>query len=98
MSAATLPSNTALSFDKVQFLARADTATLNDLLTTVHILDARQRDESLARQISVRMEPLISFIERYAKAVDIMSQGLSMTAFVWGSLRILLEVYPTILL
>jgi hypothetical protein len=98
MSAITFQSDTALSFSKVQSLARFDTATLNDLFTTVHILDARQRDESQARQISVRMEPLISFVERYAKAVDILSQGLPMAAFVWGSLRILLEVYPTILL
>jgi hypothetical protein len=38
------------------------------------------------------IEPIVHFIQRYSKAVDVMVQQTSPVALVWGSLRFVTEV------
>jgi len=75
-----------------RLLVRVDTATLKDLFSTVEEMNERHHACSKTRRLSTRIEPLVAFVERYAKAADTLSQSVPMAALIWGSLRVLLEV------
>jgi hypothetical protein len=76
-----------------QQIQQTGTATLMELTSTIQLLNARYHNDSVARQIGTRLEPLISFVERYAKSLDILSQGIPLASIIWGALRVLLEVF-----
>ncbi|KAG9377030.1 TPR-12 multi-domain protein [Pyrenophora tritici-repentis] len=84
--------NTEAFVDQRKQLIATDTATLLELDSTIQVLNERHNPRSAVRQIDARLEPFILFIERYAKSVDILSQGVPVAAIIWGSLRVLLEM------
>lgn len=68
--------------------------TIEDVLASVQALEKRQAIFSRTRRVSRRVQPLVGFLQRYARAVDVMVQcNLPPSALAWGCLRFVLEVY-----
>ncbi|KAI8931761.1 hypothetical protein NX059_011401 [Plenodomus lindquistii] len=80
------------SLSELQHSSIPETATLTDLNETIRSLSYRHSTIITGRKIESRLEPIIGFVEKYAKAVDVLSQGVPFAALIWGSLRILLEL------
>ena len=75
--------------DKVA-LDAADPVTLFD---DIHILEQRHKDKSLTRRLLQKAEPLIRRLERYGKALDVISQAKpEVLSLLWGGIRIVLHV------
>ena len=67
--------------------------TVEDVLASVQALERRQAIFSRVRRISRRVEPVVQFLQRYAKGVDVLVQGrVPLSALAWGCLRFVLEV------
>lgn len=69
------------------------TASLEEILADVQRTEERHSEGSKARKLSRRLRPMISGIEQYGKAVDILTgaaQGI--LSPLWGGIRILLHV------
>jgi hypothetical protein len=67
--------------------------TLQHVVLEVQRLDERQVATSISRKIGSRIDPLISFLQRYARALDTMVQAYPYpSALIWGLLRVLLVV------
>lgn len=67
--------------------------TLEAVLFKVRDLDQQHAVSNQTRSISQRLEPLIQFLDRHAKALDCMAQTQpNPSALIWGMLRIILEV------
>ncbi|KAK7409142.1 hypothetical protein QQX98_008692 [Neonectria punicea] len=80
--------------EDAKFLDQSSTS-LEKLMNSVSDLDRTHSSTCRVRKISTKLEPLVGFIERYAKAVDFFVQGtdgslLSPIALVWGMLRVVL--------
>ena len=74
--------------------SRFSFTTVEDILANARALEKQQAIFSRTRRISSRMEPVVKFLQRYARAVDIMVQfDVNPSALAWGCLRFLLEVY-----
>lgn len=70
-----------------------DTATLQRILADVKRAEQNHGEFSKSRKLSKRLNPVISGIEQYGKALDILvgtSQGI--LSPLWGGIRILLHV------
>jgi hypothetical protein len=67
-----------------------------ELTDTIQLLNVRHHSDSTARQIGARLEPLISFVEKYAKSLDTLSQGIPIASIIWGAMRLLLVVHLNI--
>jgi hypothetical protein len=69
-------------------------ATLEDVLVNVRSLDQLHHTSSKSRILSSRIEPLLHFLDRYARAIDSMVQiHPCPSALIWGIVRIILEVW-----
>lgn len=69
-----------------------ETASLQDVLQA--LLEAELRHASMCklRSFTKRLEPLINFLDRYSKAIDVLVQGsLNPVAVAWGITRALIE-------
>lgn len=70
-----------------------NTASLEGILADVQRAEEKHSEGSKARKLSRRLRPVISGIEQYGKAVDILTgaaQGI--LSPLWGGIRILLHV------
>lgn len=70
-----------------------NTASLEEILADVQRVEEKHSQGSKARKLSRRLRPVISGIEQYGKAVDILTgaaQGI--LSPLWGGIRILLHV------
>jgi hypothetical protein len=75
--------------EKARFIA----TTVNDILQDVQILERKQSIFSRSRQVSRRIQPAISFLQRYAMAIDTEVQfSPQPSALAWGCLRFLIQV------
>ena len=70
-----------------------ETATLDNLLSTTIAAQKEHEETSHSRHISKKLEPFISAISQYGKALDIFSNTYSLAmAPLWGGIRVLLHV------
>lgn len=72
-----------------------NTASLEEILADVKRTEEKHGEGSKSRKLSRRLRPVISGIEQYGKAVDILTgaaQGV--LSPLWGGIRILLHVSP----
>ena len=68
-------------------------STPEDILRDVAEQDAAQRESSKTRAFAQKLQPLLSSIEQYGKALDVISNSSpTILSPLWGSLRILLRV------
>ena len=74
-------------------------ATILDVLVKVRELDASHASSSTSRSIARRIDPFLRFLDRYARALDMMAQfHPSPSALIWGIMRVILEVCDSIIL
>ena len=67
--------------------------TLNDVFARLELLDRVHFSSSKVRRLITRLEPFLYFLDRHGKALDSIVQVYpNPSAFIWGSLRVLLEV------
>jgi len=67
--------------------------TLDDVLVHVRTLDQLHYSPSKLRLFSSRLEPLVRFLDRQARALDCMVQVHPYpSALIWGIVRVILEV------
>ena len=79
-------------FDQNEKRAFAN-VTILDVLVNVRELDASHASSSWSRSLARRIDPFLCFLERHAKALDLMSQfHPSPSSLIWGIMRVLLEV------
>jgi hypothetical protein len=72
-------------------------ATLEELMECVRELERNDAKRSRSRLVSQKIAPLVTFIERYGKAIDVFIQGAdgALTipiSLAWGLLRMVLVV------
>lgn len=70
-----------------------NTASLEEILADVKRTEEKHSEGSKSRKLSRRLRPVISGIEQYGKAVDVLAgaaQGV--LSPLWGGIRILLHV------
>ena len=66
---------------------------LDELFVDLRTLEKVNASKRLSRRIALRLQPLVTFVDRYAVAVDVAIQGTpSPATLIWGSLRALLIV------
>jgi hypothetical protein len=71
----------------------SETASLQDVLRALNKAELRYASLCKPGSFTKRLEPLLNFLERYSKAVDVVVQGtLNPVAVAWGVIRILIEV------
>lgn len=71
--------------------------TLNDVLARLEHLDRVHFSSSKVRRLVARLEPLLYFLDRHARAIDSMVQFYpNPSALIWGSFRVILEVNTVI--
>lgn len=70
-----------------------ETSTLDNLLETAVAAQKEHEENSHSRHISKKLEPFISAIDQYGRALDVYSNTYSIAmAPLWGSVRVLLHV------
>jgi hypothetical protein len=70
-----------------------DDATLENLFYRASNVERDDREESKARLVVRRMQPLISAVEDYGKALDAYANIASLyRASIWGSIRVVLVI------
>jgi hypothetical protein len=81
--------------DRSKQLQRTSSASLDDLVRCVEELDKEHAGKSRARLVSEKIAPLVAFLERYGKAIDVLVQSADgaltvPVSLAWGILRVLL--------
>ncbi|OAL21718.1 hypothetical protein AYO22_07660 [Fonsecaea multimorphosa] len=67
--------------------------TFQDVISEVESLEKKQAASSHTVKIKSRIQPLLSFLDRYGRALDSLTQAKPIPfSLVWGLVRILLEV------
>lgn len=67
--------------------------TLDGLFVEINEIEKQHASKHRSRKIAHHLQPFVSFIERYASAVDVAVQGtLNPASLIWGSLRAMLVV------
>lgn len=70
-----------------------ETSTLDNLLESAIAAQKEHEENSRSRIISKKLEPFVSAIDQYGRALDIFSNTYSIAmAPLWGSVRVLLHV------
>ena len=70
-----------------------ETSTLNNLLENAIAAQKEHEENSHSRTISKKLEPFVSAIDQYGRALDMFSNTYSIAmAPLWGSIRVLLHV------
>lgn len=85
-------------------LSATPKVSAEDILDTFMLVEQSGGTKSrsdFGNKIRNRLKPLLDFLERYSKAIDCLVQGgsgdpISPVSLVWGLLRIVLEVLPTL--
>lgn len=73
-------------------------ATLENLLDSTVAAQTEHEENSNSRYLSRKLEPLVSAIDQYGKALDVYSNTYSIAmAPLWGSVRVLLHVRASLL-
>lgn len=67
--------------------------TFDDVMLEVKNIEKQQNASSVTRKLGTRLQPFVTFIERYAMAVDTMVQAYPLpSALIWGIIRMLVVV------
>jgi hypothetical protein len=66
--------------------------TIEQVMAASHSLLASLAKCKRTVHFCTHIEPIVRFIQRYSKAVDVMVQQTSPAALVWGCLRFVIEV------
>jgi hypothetical protein len=73
------------------------TASLENLFYTASAAQKNHEEKSKSREISRKLEPLVAAIDQYGAALDLYTNTYSLAmAPLWGSIRALLHVGPTL--
>jgi hypothetical protein len=83
--------------DGEEDISQYQCSTLQDVVAAIAKAEHEQHSVRLNLKIGARLMPILNFVDRYAKAVDVLVQTTSGSlinpaALVWGLLRVLLEV------
>ena len=74
------------------------TASLENLFYSASAAQKDHEGQSRARDISRKLEPLVSAIDQYGEALNVFSNTYSLAmAPLWGSIRVLLHVKSNLL-
>ena len=74
------------------------TASLENLFYSASAAQKDHEEQSRARDISRKLEPLVSAIDQYGEALNVFSNTYSLAmAPLWGSIRVLLHVKSNLL-
>lgn len=70
------------------------TCTIDNVINEIKTLDHQHALHSTSRQVMKCLEPVLSGLQKYAPAMDVLAQGdpHGLLLFVWGSIRLLLSV------
>lgn len=81
--------NTLDSEEKVLF----NNATLENIYYSTNDIDRDDAERSKARSLAIKIQPLVSAIESYGKAVDTLAQIAPLyLSPIWGCIRVLLVI------
>lgn len=70
-----------------------ETSTLDNLFESAVAAQKEHEENSHSRHISQKLEPFVSAIDQYGRALDLYSNTYSIAmAPLWGSVRVLLHV------
>jgi len=71
----------------------SETASFQDVLGALNKAELRYASLCKPGSFTNRLEPLLNFLERYSKTIDVVVQGtLNPVAVAWGVLRVIIEV------
>jgi len=68
------------------------TTNSEDLINDIVKFEESHKQSSKSRRISAKVQPLVSAIADYGKALDVISNSSSVLPPLWGSLRVLILV------
>ena len=70
-----------------------ETSTLDNLIDSAVAAQKEHEENSHSRHISKKLEPFVSAIDQYGRALDVYSNSYSIAMTpLWGSVRVLLHV------
>jgi hypothetical protein len=70
-----------------------ETTTKEDLIQELNKADKAHQKQSIARNVSKRLAPLVDCILQYAGALDVMSNVDPLpVSMIWGAVKIVLQV------
>lgn len=69
------------------------TASIENLFYSASAAQKDHKEKSRSRALSSKLEPLVSAIDQYGRALDVYSNTYSLAMSpLWGSIRVLLQV------
>ena len=78
-------------------IAIVDSAgSMSDIVAHLNLLQSQQKDRSSFRRLA-KMEPFLDGLKRFDEVLKVYSGAASIAAFIWGSIKLILEARYNIL-